>query len=109
MSILKDSNISRRVFSVLGQNKSSLLVGKLGLCFPMMRKKICLVFDIQREPNTLWPNCIQSNAEAFFANGSNKANNFVLMLTMRPNKAGGRPLALKQLIQFPWEHRVMLS
>lgn len=29
-------------------------------------------FDIQREPNTVWQNYIQSNAAAFFANGSNK-------------------------------------
>ena len=72
-------------------------------------KKNCLVFGIQREPNTAWQTCVQSNAEVFFANGSNGTNNFVLMLTMRPKKAGGRPPALNQLNQLPWEHRAMLS
>lgn len=38
-----------------------------------------------------------------------KPNNFVLMLNTRPNEAGGRPLALNQLIQSPWEHGAMLS
>lgn len=73
------------------------------------KKKNCLAFDIQKEPNIVWQNNMQSNAETFLANGSNKKNNFVLMLNTRPNEAGGRPLALNQLIQLPWEHRAMLS